>query len=86
MLNAVEWPWVACHLLSLSTQPSPLLSGARKGLKGSEVNLRPFRDLNASAASSYLSSPFNQETKDEPEIFPHCNEIAQRRNENHKSI
>lgn len=74
MLNTVEWLWVACHLLSLSTQSSPLLSGTRMGLKGSEVNLRPFRDLKVSVASSNLSSPFYQETKDEPGIFPHRNE------------
>lgn len=61
MLNAVEWLWVTCHM-SLSTQSSPLLSGARKGLEGSEVNLRPFGDLKVWATSSNLSSRFSQET------------------------
>lgn len=67
-------------MLSLSTQPNPLLSGARKGLKGSEVNLRPFGDLKVWAASPNLSSPFNQEMKDKPRIFPHYDESCPEKN------
>lgn len=81
MANAVVWLWVVCQVPSLSTPAQPFsqdhwdkISGAKKGLEGSQVNLRPFGGLMVWAASSNLSSPFNKETKNEPRIFPHYNQ------------